>query len=103
MSVYRSNVIHQSLHEKKLLAGIDEKIAFPIWIISFVFVLLFGFVYLLPVSLIAHLFMKWLFKNDADLLPVYLSYMRESDTYDPWPRVNSDVKRPEGFGRDFLC
>lgn len=99
----RENVIHQSLQMKNLVAGIDFKLFYFIWSISLSMVFLYNFVLMLFVAIAAHLFLRWVYKIDEAALEIYLKYRLEGETYDPWPRVDSENKRPEGFGRDLLC
>ena len=99
----RSNEIHQSLQEKKLVSGIDQKLFVFIWLIGVAFTVVYGYYLMAVGSFVIHMFFRWVYKNDPDTLEVYLRYRMESDVYDPWPRSNSEVKRPKGFGRDLLC
>lgn len=86
-----------------MVAGVDQRVAVPLWSITLAFVFAFQYVLMLPVGVLAHLFLVWVFKNDPLMLDVYFSYSKESNLYDPWPRVDSKRKRPDGFGRDMLC
>lgn len=99
----RSNEIHQSLQEKKLIAGISDRLFIFIWLIGVAFTVVYGYYLMAVASAIIHLFFRWVYKIDPDTLDVYLLYRKEVDLYDPWPRTNSDNKRPIGFGRDMLC
>jgi hypothetical protein len=63
----------------------------------------YHYVAMLPVGLVAHWFLAWLYKKDEHIVDVYFAYSRQADTYDPWPHATSRVKRPEGFGRGLLC
>lgn len=99
----RQNTIHQSLQMKKLIAGIDDRLFMFIWTVSLGMALLYGFVLMIFAAIVAHLFLRWVFKGDENALEIYLAYREEVDVYDPWPRVDTDNKRPQGFGRDLLC
>lgn len=99
----RQNTIHQSLQEKMMIAGIDEKLFVALWIITVAMAVVGGMIFMIPVSIFIHLFLRWVFKGDENMLEIYLAYREVADVYDPWPRVDGARKRPEGFGRDLLC
>lgn len=99
----RYNVIHESMLQVKMIAGVDVRFAVPLWAIVLAFVFAFHYFMVLPVGVFAHLFLVWLFKQDPNIIDVYIAYSRQEDVYDPWPHADSKTKRPEGFGRDLLC
>ncbi|MFC6522657.1 VirB3 family type IV secretion system protein [Undibacterium arcticum] len=86
-----------------MIAGVDVRFVVPLWAIVLAFVFSFHYFFVLPVGVVAHLFLAWLFKSDPNIVDVYLEYTRQADVYDPWPHIDSPTKRPEGFGRDLLC
>jgi type IV secretory pathway TrbD component len=99
----RYNIIHGSLLSVKMLAGVEVRIAVPLWAVVLAFVLVFHYFFVLPIGILMHLFLVWLFKQDDRVVDVYRAYSKQADVYDPWPRVDSETKRPAGFGRDMLC
>lgn len=99
----RENKIYDSLNQPKLLFGISERIAVPLWLITIGGALVMHVWLLIPIALVIHYFCRWLFKQDPDRVEVFEMYRKQGDVYDPWPRANTEAKRPDGFGRDLLC
>jgi type IV secretory pathway TrbD component len=100
----RSTPIHKSLHEVKSTWGAE-------FVPTIANVALLGVMVMGPrfywwpvVTIAAQQVLKWLFSRDPQMSLVFSKYMREGDTYDPWPRPNNRNKRPVGAGRDIpLC
>jgi type IV secretory pathway VirB3-like protein len=99
----RSNSICGAFNKPKLLFGISDRIAVPLWLITVGMVLVMGIYLMLPVTLALHYFLRFQFKRDPHMIEIYDLYRKEGDIYDPWPSISSKVKRPDGFGRDLLC
>lgn len=99
----RYNPIHQSLLQVKMIAGVEIRFVVPLWAVVIAFVFVFHYFTMLFVGIVAHLFLVWLFKKDANIMDVYFNYTRQADVYDPWPHAASKQKRPDGFGKDLLC
>lgn len=99
----RVNIIHQSLLQRKLIAGIERRYFFLIWMITAAFVVAMKIWVTIVVGLAVHFFVRWLYKSDPEIMEVYKVYARQAAYYDPWPHRDSHVTRPDGFAKDLLC
>lgn len=107
----RSNPIHVSLHEVRLIAGAPRQAAVLLWTVA-ACILYAGVssgagpyaLMSIPVGMVAHKMLALWTKNDPLRPKIYMrAYTKEKDAYDPWPRARVSAKsRPSGFGRGML-
>lgn len=99
----RSTAVHKSLHEVKTIGGVEDKLAILNVTFTAAFVMGMTMWQLIPVGIMAHLFLAWLTKKDPWTRKVYMRYSVQADMYDPWPHaVQKRGHRPVGFARGAL-
>jgi type IV secretory pathway TrbD component len=100
----RCTPVHRSLLEMKTLAGVEDRLAILNATLALAVAMGTGLWYWLGPALVLHMVAARLTRHDPWLRQVYTGYVRQADTYDPWPRVGMRRgRRPHGFGRDLLC
>jgi type IV secretory pathway TrbD component len=100
----RCTPVHRSLLERKTLAGVEDRLAILNATLAAAVTMGTGLWYWLFVALAIHMGAARLTRHDPWLREVYTGFVRQADTYDPWPRIAMRRgRRPDGFGRDLLC
>lgn len=102
--VPRATTVHKSLLEHKTIAGVESKMAILNGTLTVAITMGLETLYMIPIAIVNHMFLKWLTKNDPYLIKIYGQYRVFADVYDPWP--HSSIKtnaRPKGFSKGTLC
>jgi type IV secretory pathway TrbD component len=96
--------IHRSLNEVKSLAGGERGLVIANTTVAAATVMGLKTLIWIPIAIIIHGFLVWLYKADPMTRLIYRRYNIQTDRYDPWPHANTEVNpRPEGFERGNLC
>lgn len=104
MSDRRASVVHKSLLEQQMFAGVDKKIAIFNGTIAIAVSFATKSLWYVPVAMAFHEVMRWLHKRDPYVYKVYMRYNVLGRVYDPWPRNKMTTnERPEGFSKGLLC
>jgi len=105
-SIYepRSTVVHKSLLEIKMVAGVEKKMAIMNGTMAATLTMAMNQPGFIGLGVMVHFFLMWVTKKDPFTIKVYARYALLGDVYDPWPkRTNKRNPRPEGFGKNLLC
>ncbi|TAN03138.1 MAG: hypothetical protein EPN36_14165 [Rhodanobacteraceae bacterium] len=96
----RSSVVYQVLARPRLVAGADFKfVAINVCLAAIVCIIIHFWWYLIGMYVI-HKVLQAIARNDPLSRVIFITYSKQRDRYDPWPRENA-VRglRPANFGR----
>lgn len=100
----RANKIHTSMMQPSMVGGVEKNLAIFNGVLAYVFLMGMEMPYMLIISVVLHLLLMLLGKRDPYFRQVYMKYIKQADSYDPWPSVHAfRNKRPVEFGGDRLC
>ncbi|WP_019583740.1 VirB3 family type IV secretion system protein [Thioalkalivibrio sp. ALE16] len=100
----RKTPVRPSLIEGKRIAGVEANMVIANLTITAAAVMGLYWYWWLALAWLIHKFLRHIYSKDKDVRKVYLAYARQSDRYEPWPRINQkQAKRPKGWGRGMLC
>lgn len=104
MESLRESRLRTSFTEPKAISGVDFKL-FTINVAVAVFMVIsFRLWQWLPLTVVAHFFLKNITQKDSDALDVYVRYSKQCNRYEPWPMVGQMYgRRPVGFARGRPC
>ena len=100
----RCSVLHGSLVEPLLIAGVEKPLAIVNATLAMVVVADLRLYAWLPVAAGLHLLMRHINRDDPFTRRIYAKYNLQGTHYDPWPHVGQRRgRRPQGYGRGMLC
>lgn len=104
MEPLRESRLRTSFTEPRQIMGVEIKL-FLVNASTAVFMLTqFRLWEWLILTVLAHMFLKNMTKNDPDALGIYIKYGKQADRYEPWPMAGQERnQRPAGFGRGRIC
>lgn len=100
----RRSPVHASLLEQPMLGGVESRVALVNATLAAALALGLGLWAWVPVAIVLHALAARATRRDPFARQVYAAYLRQADSYDPWPRTGlTRARRPRGFGPDLLC
>lgn len=100
----RATRVYRCLNEVKSTAGGERGLVIANTTLAAATVMAFKSFWWLPVAFAIHIFLVWLYKKDPMSRLIYIRYNSQTDRYDPWPNVETEVNaRPDGFDKGNLC
>ena len=100
----RTSVLHESLVSPLLIAGVEKPFVIVNVTLTLVLVADLHMLGWFPLSVLVHLFLVQMTREDPFTRRIYIRYNRQADSYEPWPHARTSGKgRPNGFSRGMPC
>lgn len=99
----RVSKVYQVLARPKLVAGVDFKFLVLNGAMCAIALLVVHFYYWIAITWLIHKVLQAIGRKDALLRPIFMTYARQADHYEPWPTTDSRRRmRPRDLGRGVL-
>lgn len=96
----RVSKVYQVLARPKLVAGVDFKFLVVNGAVAAIALIVVKFYYWIAVTWIIHKVLQAIARKDALLRPIFMTYSKQANHYEPWPTTDSARgMRPRDFGR----
>ncbi len=100
----RTSVLHESLVSPLLIAGVEKPFVIVNVTLTLVLVADLHMLGWLPLSVLAHMFLMHMTREDPFTRRIYIRYNRQADSYEPWPHARTLGRgRPSGFSKGVPC
>ncbi|MDN5873127.1 MAG: VirB3 family type IV secretion system protein [Sinobacteraceae bacterium] len=94
----RETPFRRSMVGGRTLWGVDYKLAVLNLMSSVLMIGVAHYYWWILFAIGIHALLHSAYKADPDVLAVYVRYVREAHTYEPWPHPGSRAGRPPGWG-----
>lgn len=82
----------------RTLWGVDYKLAVVNLLFGVMMVAVAHHLWWVPCAIFIHVLLRSAYRADPDVLQVYLRYVLQGHSYEPWSHPGSRQQRPEGWG-----